>query len=168
MYIVITRWRHTLHILLNMSSVMGWDELHWYCTVKWMTCFLTWTVEVTCYHRTTDSDRLSRLCFDHYYCWKAMKIEYFLIMGCTEISWINSETLFMSGKVVVEQEIEITNSYSFQYLRLQYFSQCVMDWQVFLLLFLVMVAKSIHSPSVFFSGYRAACYRLHELDFDWG
>lgn len=33
----------------------------------------------------------------------------------------------MSGKVVVEQEIEITNSYSFQYLRLQYFSQCAMD-----------------------------------------
>lgn len=65
----------------------------------------------------------------------------------------------MCGKVkrrdkagVMEQEIEVTNIYPFLRPILQYLNQRTMEWLVFLLLFLVMVAKSIHSPSIFSHG----------------
>lgn len=179
LYIVITRWRHTLHILLNMSSVMDWDGLHWYCRVKWVIPILPWTVEITCYHpcpalKQTKQTWVSTITAAE----KQLKMDIFN-HALPEMPWINSEKLLMRGKVkrrkksreagATEQEIERTNICLFQYLVLQYLNQYIVNLLgVFTSHF--SYGSKVHSRSVPSPSIPSwwGCFRLCMLDFDWG
>ena len=52
----------------------------------------------------------------------------------------------------MKQETEITSIYPLQYPTLQHSDLCRMDWPFFLLIFLVILTKSIHSPPTFSHG----------------
>lgn len=173
LYIVITRWRHTLHILLNMSSVMDWDELHWYCRVKWVIPIFPWTVEITCYHpwpalKQTKQTWVSTITATE----KQLKMDIFNHV-LLEMPWINSEKLLMCGKVKRRKKgrgrgaRDWKDKYLFISIPLPAVLKSMYCGFIgfFLLLILVMVAKSI--PSLFTPSLWG-CYRLCTLDFDWG